>query len=106
APAAAEALHADGGDVPACQFGQHARLEAPEPGVEAVERQLARIEGKVERQHPEVNLRILVPREADVPDLALSLRSFERLGDAALREMPDRIVVVDTLVNLPEVEVI
>jgi hypothetical protein len=70
------------------------------------ERQLTGVERKVERQHPQVDLRVLVSGEADVSDLALGFRAFERLDHAASCEMALRIVVVDALVNLPEIEMI
>ena len=74
--------------------------------VEAVERQLTGIEREVEREHSQVNLRVLVAGEADVSDLALGFRAFERLDHATSREMALRIIVVHALVNLPEVQMI
>ena len=47
-----------------------------------------------------------MPGEADVSDFALRLGPLERLDDAALGEVPLRVVVVDALVYLPEIEVV
>ena len=52
-----------------------------------------------------MNARIFVAREADEPDLARLLR-FERSLEPAFIEDPIRIVVVDNLVKLPEVEMV
>ena len=73
--------------------------------VHHVDRHLARVPivGLVE--HRQVDARVLVAREADVADLA-GLARFEGGLDAAFVEDPVRVVVVDHLVELPEVEVI
>ena len=88
------------------QLRQHLLLEAAEAGVEPVQRQLAAVEREVVRQHLEVDGRILVTGEADVAHLALRARLLERLDDAAAREVALGLVVVDALVNLPQVEVV
>jgi hypothetical protein len=51
-------------------------------------------------------LRVLVPRETDEARLALRLGFLKRLDDAVRLEMKLRVVVVDALVDLPQVEVV
>src|SRR5688572_23356947 len=58
--AAAETLHPDGRDSLAVKLRKHLGLEAPEVAVEAIERQLTGVERKTERQHTEVNGRVLM----------------------------------------------
>src|SRR5262245_16046847 len=60
-----ETLHSDGGNALSCQLWKDSCLKTPEVGVETVERQLTGIEGISERQHPEMNFRILVAGEAN-----------------------------------------
>src|SRR5882724_2336701 len=50
--------------------------------------------------------RILVPGESDEADLSFLLRLIQGLDDAALGEVEFRIVLVDDLVDLPEIQVI
>ena len=92
AAVAAEALHADRGDLAARQLRQHALLKAAEVRVEAVQWKLTRVERIVERKHPQMDIGILVTGEAHVADLSLLLCAIERFDDAArLRsDVPDR----------------
>src|SRR5437879_2142986 len=77
----------------ASRFLRDDALEASEGRIEAIERQLAGIPPVVVRQHREVQRRRLVPREADVADLALRARAVQRLDDAARRKMPCGLIV-------------
>ena len=65
------------------EFWKHARLETAEACVEAVQWKLTGIERKIERQHSQMDIRILVPGEADVSYLALGFRPFKRAGSKA-----------------------
>src|SRR5207237_8981829 len=102
----AQALHPEGGDLLTAQFGQHALLEAVERCVGAVERELTAVERIAERQHSEVNLGVLVAGEANVADLAIAFRAFERVDDASAREVEIGLVELDALVDLPQIEAV
>ena len=58
------------------------------------------------REHLEMDVRRLVPGEADEAHFALLLRLGQRLDRAAGREVPLGVVFIDHLVDLPEVEMI
>src|SRR4051812_44530981 len=74
--------------------------------VESAQGKLARIEWKIMREHLEVNRGILVPGKSYEAHLALLLRLRERLDGTTRRKMTLRVVVIDALVNLPEIKVI
>src|SRR5438552_12811020 len=103
---AAEALHSEGGDATPLELGQHLLLEAAIGAVETVERHLHGVERKAVRQHLEVDRRMLVAGESDESHLAVLLRLRQGLDDTAAGEVQLRVVLVDDLVDLPEVEMI
>ena len=69
-----QTLHADGADAQLGQTGQHQLREAPEMGIEDVERHLDSIEREAvfssHVEHVKMDARVLVPREPDVAQLA------------------------------------
>jgi hypothetical protein len=73
-------------------------------GIWQVSKHLAGVEGKVVREHLQVDGRILVAGKAHVPHLALAFCLRERLHGAIRREVALGIVVVRALVDLPQVE--
>src|SRR5439155_8114564 len=73
AAVAAKALHADRRDLAARELGKDALLEALELRVEAIQRELTRVEREVQRQHAQVDVRILVTGESHIPDLPCAL---------------------------------
>src|SRR5690606_26330778 len=83
---------------------EHPLLEALEVAVEDVERHEDRVPGIAVGEHLEMDLRVLVAGEADVAHLALLLREVGRLDPAARREDAVRILVVDALVEHPEID--
>src|SRR5262249_33795428 len=86
---AAKALHADWCNSAAKEFGEHLALERTvlEGAVKAVERQLARVERVVARQHLEVNAGILMSRESDETHFSLPPGLCERLDHATAHEV-------------------
>ena len=58
------------------------------------------------RQHLEMNRRVLMAGETDETDLALLLRLVQRFDHASFGEVQIRVVLVNDLVNLPEVQMI
>src|SRR5262245_6050466 len=87
----AEPFHADCRNPLPLELREHARLKASKACVEAIQRQLAGVEWKIEREHAQVNLGILVTGEADIPRLALRFRPRERLDGPSLGEMTLRV---------------
>ena len=81
-------------------------LKTPKLRVERVDRKLNRIEGIPELEHAQVNVRILVAREAREPHFALPLRFIEGFEHAVLAVCELGIVIVRDGMNLPEVETI
>ena len=75
---ASQALHADRRDTAAQEHRQHLRLERPERRVEAIERDLARIEYEVVRQRLEVNMNISGHKERLRLSLGCKLRPAGR----------------------------
>jgi len=106
ATVAPQALHTNRRDPAPRELGQHAGLKTSKVPVEAVERELTRVERIVERQHAEMDLRILVSGETDKSRLALRPGPVERLDDAVPGEVPIGVVVIGTLVDLPQVEMV
>src|SRR5438552_4686010 len=88
------------------EFRQDFALETAEGGIETIERKLTGIERVIVREHLQMNRRVFVAGEADEADFAFTLRLGERLDDTAGGEMQIGVVVVDDLVDLPEVEMI
>jgi hypothetical protein len=70
------------------------------------ERHLRGVERKAVRQHLEVNRRTLVAGESDEPHLAVLPGLGQGLDDPAGGEVQLGLVLVDDLVDLPEVEMI
>jgi hypothetical protein len=81
-------------------------LEAAIGPVKTIERHLDRVERIVVRQHLEMNRRVFMSSEADETDLALPLRFVQCFDYASVGEVQVRIVFMDDLVSLPEVQVI
>src|SRR5437773_2990378 len=103
-----EGLHPEDSDSLLHEDLQDLLLEALEVGVHHVQRHLDRVEpepvlrGRLE--HPQMDRRTLVPREADVADLPRILRLEGRLDRPALGEDPVRVFPPDDLVELQEVD--
>jgi hypothetical protein len=74
--------------------------------VETIERHLHGVERIIVREHLQMNSRILVSGKADKADFALLLGVGESLGDTARGEDEFRVVIVDNLVNLPDIKMI
>src|ERR1039458_3850815 len=72
-PAAAQTFHSQNSDPAARCLWQYMRLKTAKGGVETIQGHLHCVEGKIVRQHPQVNLRILVPGESNETNLALLL---------------------------------
>src|SRR6266853_4211997 len=68
-PTAAQTLHSQDSDPAARCFWQYMRLKTAKCGVETIQRHLHCVEGKIVRQHLQVNLRILVPGESNETSL-------------------------------------
>ena len=86
--------------------GNTLRFEAAKRRIQAVERHLYRVEGKVVRQHAPVNAGIFVSGESDRPHFPLLLSLQQRLSRAARGEDQVRISFVNHFVDLPDVQVI
>ena len=101
---APQALHAEGADPAPVQLGEHLLLEAPVVGVHHVQRHQdgGPVVGLAE--HLEVDRGVLVAGEAQEADLALLQGLQAGLDGAVLGEDPVGVVVVDDLVELPEVD--
>ena len=103
--AAAQALHADDASAPLDADGNDLLAEAAELRVHHVDGHLHRF--PIERfvQHSLVDARVAMPGEADVPNLARFL-GFHCRPYATVLEDPVRVVLVDDLVELPEIQIV
>ena len=104
------ALHAEHADVLLHELGQDELLEAAEVRIHHVERHLHRVEREAllarHFEHVEMDVRILVPGEADVAELARLPRLEQRSVGALLVEDPVGILEADDLVMLHEIDAI
>ncbi len=104
--AASQTFHAERGDTATVRFGQDVSFKAAEGRVAAIERHLHGIEGKIVRQHFQMDFGIFVAGESDEADFALLLGGEQGFGSAVRSEDQVGIVFVDHFVNLPEIEMI
>src|ERR1700751_565959 len=72
-PTTAQTLHSQDSDATARCLGQYMRLKTAKGRIETVERHLHCVEGKIVRQHLQMNLRILVAGKSYETNLALLL---------------------------------
>ena len=98
--AATETLHAQYGAALLQALGENSPFEASECPVETVQRHLNCIEGKIVREHPEMDGWILVSGESNIPDFARLFGGDQRLGRPVLTKDQVRIVVIDDFVDL------
>jgi hypothetical protein len=107
---AAERFHPDDAHAAPQGFRQNVLLEAPIRGIERIERHLHRVEVHLvlvgEGHHPQVNLGRFVARKANKTDFALFFGLEQRFPNAVRGEVQFWIVKVDTLVNLPQVQMV
>jgi hypothetical protein len=80
-PTAAKTFHFWHSDPAARCLWQYVRLKTAKDGVETVQRHLHRVEGKIVRQHLQVNLRILVPGESNETPKARLRKNPRVYGD-------------------------
>src|SRR5207237_5701230 len=95
-------FHADYADILLEALWNHFAQETAILRVHHVDGHLRGIPGVRLCQHLQVNARLFVTCEADESDFS-GLARFERSLDSAFFEPPVRIVVVNQLVELPEV---
>ena len=88
------------------EHGQDLLLEAPVVDVHDVQGHLDGRPVVGLAEHLEVDRRVLVAGEAEVADLAVLERLEAGVDGAVLGEDPVGVVVVDHLVELPEVEAV
>src|ERR1700734_463925 len=91
-------------------FGQYHLAETPKMGVHYIQRHLRRIEVKAvirgNLQHIQMNMRVLVPGESDVANLACLPGIEESFISSAFGEYAVGIVESDNLMVLYQIDVI
>src|SRR6267378_3697870 len=85
-PTAAQTFHSQDSDPAARCLWQYMRLKTAEGGVETIQGHLHCVEGKIVRQHLQVNLRILVSGESNETNLALLLGIQQSFCSSSRRE--------------------
>jgi hypothetical protein len=84
--AASETFHSKGGDAATGSFRQDLSLETSEGSIAAVERHLHGVEGKIVREHLQMDFGIFVAGESDEANFALLFGGGEGFRDAVWSE--------------------
>ena len=98
-----QAFHSEHCDSATRGFRHDLGFKTAESGVEAVQRHLHSVEGKIVLQHFQVNLRIFVPGKSDEANFALLLRIEQCLGSAIGSKNQIGIILVNDFVDLPKI---
>ena len=103
---AAHALHSQDRDPATIGYGEDVAFKAAEARVQRIEGHLDNIEGVAAVEHLQIDCRMLVSVESDKADLSLLLCPGKGFENAIVRVDQFGVIVVDDLVNLPDIEMI
>ena len=100
------ALHSEDRDAALIGDGQDAVFKAAKARIQWIERNLDNIEGIAASEHLQIDRRVLVSVESDEADLSLLLCFGKGFENTIVRVDQFGVIVVDDLVNLPDIEMI
>jgi hypothetical protein len=103
---AAHALHSQDRDAASIGSGQDVGFKTAEPGVQWIKRHLNHIESIAAVEHLQMDSRVLVPIESHEADLPLLPCVRKCCENTIVRVDQFGVVVVDDLVDLPDVQMI
>jgi hypothetical protein len=102
----AHALHSENPDAASIGNGQDVGFKAAEPGVQWIERHLDHIESIAAVEHLQIDSRMLMSVESHEADLPLLLCPGKGCENTVTRVDHLGVIVVDDLMNLPDVQMI